>query len=423
MYIHWLSLSLIVVLSSSLRAADWPRWRGPDANGASTETGLLRQWPEGGPPKAWVTQGLGTGYGSVSIAEGRLFVMGRKDNVDYLFARDAATGNPIWETAIGPGNQEHGPNGTPTVDGDRVYGISIAGDLLCADAKTGSEIWRVSFANDFGGRMMSGWGYSESPLIDGDRLICTPGGPQAMIVALDKLSGKTIWKSAIPDSSNRGQPGAGYSSVVISNAGGVKQYVQLVGRGVISVDARTGKFLWGYDKIANPTANVPTPIVSGNYVFASTGYGEGGTALLEIRGSRGEVTPREVYYKPARDLQNHHGGMILLKDKVYMGHGHNNGLPCCIDLKTGNALWGPLRGPGRESAAIAYADGHLYFRYQDGTTALIEASPQAYKVKSSFEEDFGDGNRWAQPVISDGKLYLRTDGTITCYDIRANGAE
>jgi len=215
-----------------------------------------------------------------------------------------------------------------------------------------------------------------------------------------------------------GQDGAGYSSVVVSRAAGVKQYVQLVGRGVIGVDAETGKFLWGYNRVANTTANIPTPIVSGDLVFCSSGYSDGGSALLRLTGSRGKVNVREIWYKPAKDLQNHHGGMILIGDHVYMGHGHNNGFPVCFDLKTGKDVWRPGRGPGTGSAAAVYADGHLYFRYENGTMALIEATPKKYELKGKFDIAINNGQSWAHPVVFDGRLYLRDQDEIICYDIR-----
>ncbi len=412
---------LLIVLSLStlqrLQAEDWPRWRGVNNDNISVETGLLNQWPEGGPKRLWLIDGLGNGFASVSVANGKIFTMGRRDKIEYLTCLNESDGSQIWTTPIGPGNGNEGPNGTPTVDGDRVYGISLAGDMICCDVNTGNKIWNTSFEKDFGGKMMSGWGYSESPLIDGDNVICTPGSSNAMLAALNKETGKVIWKSQIP-AAQKGNDGAGYSSVVISNAGGIKQYVQLIGHGVISVAAKDGKFLWGYDKIANTTANVPTPLVFGNFIFASTGYSDGGSALLEIKPARGGLQPREVYYKNAKTLQNHHGGMVLIDDKIYMGHGHNNGFPCCIDIKTGDPVWGPQRGPGKESAAITYADGHLYFRYQDATMTLIEATTTGFALKGQFEEGFGGGNRWAQPVIANGKMYLRTNGQLACYDVR-----
>jgi len=414
------ALCLVLALAGVSLAADWPTWRGPNRDGKSPETGLLTEWPAGGPPLLWKSGGLGNGYASLSIADGRLFTMGRRSGTEYLIALNAETGAKLWETPVGPGSKENGPNCTPTVDGDRVYGLSFEGELLCADVNSGREIWRVNFPRDFGGKMMSVWGYSESVLIDGDRLICTPGGPKAIMAALDKKTGKTVWTAQLPGTGNRGQDGAGYSSIVISNAGSTKQYVQLIGRGIIGINAANGNFLWGYDRIANGTANIPTPIATGNYIFVSTGYDDGGSALLEIKGSRGKVTPSEVYYLPAKSLQNHHGGMILVGNDIYMGHGHNNGFPQCVDLKTGQTKWPQQRGAGTGSAALAYADGHLYFRYENGTVALVEANPREYRLKGSFSEEgiFGSGVRWSHPVILNGNLYLRANDELACFRVK-----
>jgi len=365
----------------------------------------------------WKAGGLGSGYSSVAVADGKIFTMGKFGGEVKLVALRQQDGTLLWATPVGGGDA---PNCTPTVDADLVFGVSHAGDLLCAEAETGREVWRKSFPKDFGGRMMSGWGYSESPLVDGERLIVTPGATDAMIAALDKRSGNLIWKSPmVPNAGNAGQDGAAYSSIVISQGAGVKQYIQLVGRGVISVDANSGKLLWGYNRIANGTANVPTPLVSGDYVLCSTGYGDGGTALLRLRpGRNGAVAPEEIWYKRSNELQNHHGGMIMIGDYVYMGHGHNNGFPVCVQWKTGRDMWRPGRGPGSGSAAIVCADGHLYFRYQDGTMALIKASPQGYELKGSFPIAIRHGESWPHPVVADGRLYLRDQQELVCYDVR-----
>ncbi|MCA8999744.1 MAG: PQQ-like beta-propeller repeat protein [Planctomycetaceae bacterium] len=411
-------------MGSPCSAEDWPTWRGSQRDGKSSETGLLTEWPAQGPPQLWKSAGLGNGYASVSIANGQLFTMGRREGTEYLICLNAETGDKLWETAVGPGSKENGPNSTPTIDENRVFALSFDGELLCADRQSGRELWRVNLPRDFGGKMMSMWGYSESVLVDGDRVICTPGGPRAIMAALNKQTGKPVWTASLPGTGSRGQDGAGYSSIVISNAGRTKQYVQTIGRGVIGVEAVTGKFLWGYDRIANTTANIPTPVVSGDFVLASTGYDDGGTALLEIKGTRGRISPKEVYYLPAKTLQNHHGGMILVGDDVYMGHGHNNGFPTCFDLKSGRTSWPKQRGPGTGSAAVTYADGHLYFRYENGTMALIEANPREYILKGTFDENgmFGSGVRWAHPVIAHGKLYLRANDELVCFDLRQDPA-
>lgn len=394
----------------------WPQWRGPGRDGVSQETGLLDRWPEEGPPVVWKAEELGSGYSSVAVVDGRIYTLGKFGAETYLLAISATDGKRLWQTLVGTGDA---PNGTPTVDAGLVFAVSHAGDLLCADAVTGSELWRKSFPRDFGGRMMSGWGYSESPLVDGDRLIVTPGAPDAMLAALNKRTGRLIWKSALPANvGTAGQDGAGYSSIVVSRAAGSKQYVQLVGRGLIGVDARTGRLLWAYNRVANGTANVPTPIISGDYVFGSTGYGDGGSVLLKLVRSRGRWEPREEWYKESRELQNHHGGMVLIGEHVYMGHGHNNGFPVCFRLVDGADAWRPGRGPGTGSAAVVAADGHLYFRYENGRMALVEATPAGYRLKGTFSIGIQHGKSWSHPVVVGGRLYLRDQHEMLCYDLR-----
>ena len=399
--------------SSSSDTGDWPRWRGPKNDGISPETDLLESWPEEGPPVDWSVRGLGDGFSSVSIANGKIYTMGRKDGATQLVCRSAEDGSELWMTRVGGGDR---PNCTPTVDveANLVFGLSHGGDLLCANATSGEEVWRKSYKDDFGGRMMSGWGYSESPLVDGDALICTPGGDKAVVVALNKKTGELLWAAQ-----QGGLGGAGYASPIISNGAGVKQYLTLTGRGLIGVAAENGQVLWHYDRIANGTANIPTPIVKGDFVFASTGYGDGGSGLIKLaRNGRG-VGFQQIYYKKADELQNHHGGMVMLGDYIYMGHGHNNGFPVCIDAATGRAVWGPERGAGGNSAALVAADGHLYFRYQNGIMALVEATPKGYNLKGKFRIKSVNGESWPHPVIAHGKLYLRDQDELHCYDIAA----
>jgi outer membrane protein assembly factor BamB len=264
--------------------------------------------------------------------------------------------------------------------------------------------------------MHSGWGYSESPLVDGNKLVCTPGGPEAGIVALDKKTGREIWRCPIPAFDGAANPGAAYSSIVISNAAGVKQYVQLMGQGVVGVDASTGKFLWGYGRIANRTANIPTPLVHGDYVFCSSGYGAG-AALLKLSRAAGGVKADEVYFIDGKDFQNHHGGMLMLGDYIYAGHGHNKGAPTCLEWKTGKTVWRHNRGPGSGSAAVSFADGNLYFRFEDGVMALIGATPDEYQEKGTFKIPGVEQPSWSHPVIAGGKLYLREQDALYCYDV------
>lgn len=393
---------------------DWPQWRGPNRDGHSPDRGLLDRWPDGGPPLLWTARGLGGGYSSVAVANGTIYTLGGGTN---LVAINAADGSILWKTRVGPGDS---PNSTPTVHDGLVYTLTTGGDLACVDAQSGEVRWSKNFEKDFGGRMMSGWGYSESPLVDGKKLVCTPGAQDAMIVALDRKTGATIWKSAMPQVGGNGLDGAGYSSIVISQAAGVRQYVQLVGRGVIGVAAEDGTLLWGYNRIANGTANIPTPIVQGDYVFCSTGYGTGAALLKLSREGRG-IKAEEVYFLEARELQNHHGGMVLVDKHVYCGHGHNQGFPVCVELATGRIAWKPGRGPGTGSAAVAYADGCLYFRYQNGIMALVKASPHKYELLGQFKLPQVLGESWSHPVIIGGRLYLREQDLLYCYDVSKHG--
>jgi outer membrane protein assembly factor BamB len=262
------------------------------------------------------------------------------------------------------------------------------------------------------------WRFAESPLVDGDRVIVTPGHRHAALAALDKTNGEEIWRSSIPRIGDKGRDGAGYSSVVISHGGGIKQYVQLIGRGLIGVEAETGRFLWGYNRVANDVANISTPIIHGDYVFASTGY-QTGSALLKLSREGDGVQAEEIYFLQSNIMQNHHGGLILHEGYIYTGTGHNKGFPVSVKFETGEVAWGPIRNDGSDSAAIAYADGRLYFRYQKGLVILVEATPEAYREHGSFRIPDVSKPSWPHPVITGGRLYLREQNNLFCYDVSA----
>jgi outer membrane protein assembly factor BamB len=401
---------------------NWPGWRGPLRDGISTDTGLLTSWPAGGPPKIWTATGLGSGYASVSVAAGRIFTTGDRRDGQYAMAIDDASGKTLWATRLGGDNSAEGERGgsrsTPTVEGDLLWLTNSDGDVICLETATGKERWRRSMAREFGGRMMTIWGFSESPLLDGDRIVVTRGGPRAAIAALDKLTGKDIWRSTTPSLGEAGADGAGYSSAVISNGGGVKQYVQLMGRGLVSVRASDGRFLWNYNRVANNIANISTPIVMDNFVFASTSY-DTGSVLLELSSAGdGRVQARERYFLGPGTLQNHHGGFVLIDGYLYGGHGHNNGFPVAVHLATGKNAWAQVRGAGGGSAAVTAAEGLLYFRYESGTMALIEANPKAYTLRSTFPIPGARNPSWSHPVITGGRLYLREQEALHVYNIK-----
>jgi outer membrane protein assembly factor BamB len=402
-----LAVAALVLLAGAAAAADWPQFRGPNRDNVSQDTGLLQSWPKDGPPLAWQVKGLGGGFSSVSVAGDRIYTLGNKDNESFVVALERDGGQVVWTGEVGPAGGHLGC--TPTVEGDRVYALGQEGDLVCLESKDGQRVWHRNLLKEFGGSY-GGWRYCESPLVDGDRVIVTPGGKSATMIALDKTTGQTVWKCAIPTK----HPEAGYSSVVIATVGDVKQYVQLFNGGLVGVDT-DGKLLWTYDKLGPNTANIPTPVVLKDEVLAVAGYGKGG-ALLKLTADGKDVTANEVYFK--HDLTNKHGGIVVVGDHVY-GDTDDSGQPYCIEVKTGKAKWKRERrqGHGGGSASVTYADGRLYFHYESGDVALVEVSPDGYKELGWFKVKT-DGAAWAHPVVVGGRLYLREGDALFCYDVR-----
>lgn len=418
-----LALTLLCVVSPAF-ADDWPQWRGPARDGRTAETGLAAQWPETGPPLVFRAGGLGGGFSSLAVAGGRIYTLGDQADGQYVLALSQTDGKVVWKTLVGPVWQDEygGSRSTPTVDGDRLYVTTTEGRVLCLETASGKEVWSKSLPQDFGGSMMSingtDWKFAESPLVDGDRVIVTPGAKAAALVALDKKTGNPLWRTALPDAlGEKGADGAAYSSVMVSNGAGVKQYVQLIGRGAIGVEAATGRLLWSYNRVANNVANIPTPLVWGDHVFVSTGYGTG-AALLKLVKTDGGVKAEEVYFIDAQVFQNHHGNMILHDGHVYAGSGHNKGFPVAVKVADGTLAWGPLRNAGQGSAAVAFADGKVYLRYQNGVMVLMDATAEGYRERGSFKIPDVSAPSWSHPVISGGRLYLREQDNLFVYDLK-----
>jgi outer membrane protein assembly factor BamB len=407
--------------AASALAADWPTFRGTGRTGVAPDTNLLEAWPQSGPPLVWEAAGAGRGYASPAIAGDRIFTLGdglstAEDTDEYLTCFDRKTGKQLWKTKTGQPWTDGQPTwqssrSTPTIDGDTVYVLSPFGLLLACDVADGKERFRVDLKQEFGGKKADSWGYSESVTIDGDVLVCTPGGEQATMVALDKRTAKKIWSCASP-----GDRGAGHASIVIATVGGRKIYVQTTGSGPLGVDAKTGTLLWTYP-IDKTTAVIPTPIVRGDLVFFSAGYKRGGALLKQVPAADGSVKVEEVYGLNT-DLANKHGGIVLVGDHLY-GDSDDKGIPFCAELATGKVIW-KERGSGKGSAAVTAADGRIYVRYSDGTLALLKADPAGYTELSAFKIPGSDDRpSWAHTVILDGMLYLREGDRILCYDIRA----
>jgi outer membrane protein assembly factor BamB len=412
-------------------AADWPGFRGPNRDGLCTETGLLRQWPKDGPKQVWTAKNLGLGFGTPSIADGKIFGVGTRDEKDGVWALKEADGSELWFTPFADAtkvlNQTNGPGSTPTYHNGKVLTVSINGTLSCMDAAKGTLLWTKSYLKDFGGKIPR-WGYNDSVLVDGDTVICTPFGSRGAVAALKLADGEVIWKADV----NPLGDGGGYSSPLKATFHGTPMYVVLLGNesGVVGVDAKTGKALWQYTgkPATGGIAQIPIPVVSGDKVWVSCSYG-GGSALLQIVStSTGQFEAKELkaYKKP--ELNNHHGGMVLVGDHVYFGHDQNKGNPVCVEFKTGDIKWGPEKDPAGASgsAAVLSADGRLYFRYQNGMLVLIEPNPKELKVVSSFKLPEADQRShpqsWPHPVIANGKLYIRDQTKMYCYDVKAAGS-
>ncbi len=360
---------------------------------------MLDAWPKGGPPLVWKIDGLGEGYSSAAIAAGRLFIQGQRGNEEYVLAFDAATGKQLWRTHTGiPFNESrgHGPRSTPTVDGDRVYALAADGMLVCLAAATGHTIWGYNIVDHFHGQVPQ-WGISESPLADGDRVIVTPGGPGAAVVALDKMTGKLQWQSQ----SDR----AGYSSPMIYDAGGARRVVVLTANSAMGLDLASGSLQWRYERVANGVANIATPIVHGGEIFLSSNYGTG-CVLLKAAG--GDAA--EVYF--SKNMQNHYSTSVLVGDYLY---GFSASILTAMKFETGEVAWRD-RSVGKGS--LIYADRHLYALGEDGIVGLIEATPAGYREISRFEISKGGYPTWSQPVIANGRLYLRDQDNLFCYNIK-----
>jgi outer membrane protein assembly factor BamB len=403
---------------------DWPQWQGPDRDAVSKETGLLKEWPKGGPPLLWSAKGLGGGYSGPSVAAGRILGMSNRGADEVVWALAEADGKPLWATRLGaayarqrPPQGKEGPACTPTVDGDLAYALGLGGDLVCLRVADGKVVWRKSLTADFGGTPPA-WSYRESPLIDGDKVIVTPGGKAATLVALDKKTGEVVWKAPVP-----GSDVAAYSSVIAIDFGGQRQYVQFLSRGLVAVAAEDGKFLWRYAAPANRMGiNITTPLYHDGQVLASSAYGAGGGVVRLSKDDKGGVKAEQVYL--TRSMQNHHGGLILLDGYLYGASGGNEGgYLACLEWKTGKVMWDQRDAPGRggvKKGSVALADGRIYYRQEDGTMILFEPSPKEYLERGRFRQpDRSSRPAWPHPVIANGKLYLRDQDVLLCYDVKA----
>lgn len=392
--------------TTAIVPGDWNQFRGPRRDNLSPESGLADKWPEGGPELLQTISGIGEGYASVSLVGELMYTMGNVDGGEQVIALNRKTGEIVWKTRNGDEYREgqgNGPRGTPTVVAGMVYSLGGNGDLSCIKADNGEMVWQVNILKEFGGSNIT-WGISESVLIDDGKVICSPGGSDATVVALDAKSGNVIWKSRVPE-----QPAASYASPVAITIGKIKQYVIFTSKGICGVRADDGEPLWGQNASSNGTANCATPLVVDNYVFSSSDYGTG-AELVQLIPSGKSVQAKQVYF--TKDMKNHHGGMVLLNGHVF---GSNGDMLSCVDLKTGKPTWRERSMKG----SVVYADKKIVFRNENGPVVLLAADTQRYTELGRFDQpERSNRPAWAHPVIADGKLYLRDMDKLLVYNLK-----
>ncbi|MCM3870724.1 MAG: PQQ-like beta-propeller repeat protein [Pyrinomonadaceae bacterium] len=419
-----LCFSAVFVTRSAHMAAstsDWPQWRGPNRSGTSPEKGLLKQWPAEGPRLLWQVNDIGDGYSTPAVVGKRIYLMSNigMEN-EFVQALSTQDGKPVWTTRVGNvGNPNQNPpyakaRSTPTVDGNFIYALGSDGDIACLETKSGKIRWQKNIRKEFGG-LPGEWAYAESPLVDGDVVVVTPGGAEATMVALNKKTGAVIWKSAVP-----GGGAVGYASAIVVQGGGRKQYVQLLTKGIVGVDAKTGQFLWRYAEAAKGPAQYFTPVAYNEYVYGGALGVGGGLVRLKLDGAG--VAAEQVYF--TRGLPNGIGGAVQVGEYLY---GTEAGAKLvAAEFATGKVKW---QDKSVGWSSIASADGLLFLHGISGEVALVEATPEGYREKGRFTPPNPPKHKqvgtfpemaFCYPVIANGRLYIRDLGTLWAYDIKAS---
>lgn len=400
-----LFLSILLATGAAV-AADSPQFRGPSRNGIFPETGLLKAWPEGGPALLWQASGIGQGYAAAAIVGDTIYLPGRlEDQQGYIFALDL-DGKEKWRATYGPETDEKqapGARATPTIDGDRIYMQSGTGLITCLSAKDGAQLWQVDAFTKFKGAEVT-WLIAESLLVHGDLVYATPGGPDASLVALNKMTGETVWTSkGLSEAS-------GYCSPALFTFGGRDVVSTFTAKSLVGVDAKTGEVLWVHPHETDYDIHAVTPVAKDNQIFYTAGYNSGGGAL-EVSNNGATITQKWA----TKDLDCQHHGVVLVDGYIYGTAQHNNDL-CCIEWETGKLMW---TVSDVTSGNIAYADGMLYI-YEGpkrGIVSLVKASPEKFERTGQFTIPPAKEKHWANPAISGGRLYIRFNGTLYAYDI------
>ena len=414
-----LSVMMVAILgicTMFANAQDWSQWRGPNREGVAKATGLNLDWSQKKPPLLWTFRQAGAGYSAPTIVGTTLYCQGAAEGNDFAFATDTGTGKLKWKQNLGKQSvieRGDGPRGSVTIDGDKLYLIRGNGQIHCLSAADGKMLWQKDFKDDFGGKIMSQWGYSESPLIDGNLVVCTPGGSQGTMVALDKNTGAVVWvcKEWTDD--------AGYSSAIIAEVGGIRQYIQQSAKGVAGVAAKDGKLLWKTDNAAYRTAVIPTPIFNDNMVYVTNGY-NGGCMGIRLTKEGNNVKAETVYAN--RNMDNQHGGVVLINGYLY-GFSESR-YWVCQNLKTGEVAWRERPDGVGKGAVLGVNDRLLLFDMQTGILAVVAASPDGWKefgklpIPERTKVTTQDNQLWTHPVVAHGKLYVRDQDLLFCFDLK-----
>lgn len=402
-------------LLAGLQADDWPQWRGPQRNGTSAETGLLKEWPKEGPRLLWKLSEVGAGYATPAVVGERLYLLAN-DGMDneFVAAHAVADGKRIWTARLGkvgkPDQQPKFPaaRSTPTVVGDLLYALSSDGDLACLETAGGKVRWQKNLPADFGGKSGQ-WAYAESPLLDGDTVICSPGGVDATVVALNRKTGEVIWKAALPEGDE-----ASYASPILVEAAGVRQYVVLLSKGLVGLEAQSGRFLWRYSQaVSRFRANIPTPLAADGRIYVGVAGTGGGAVQLKAVG--GGVAAEQLYFESK--LPTAIGGAVKVGNYLY---GTTGQALLCVDFATGQIKW-EERALGGGPAALCCVDGRLYLHGENGEVGLVQPTPEGYRETGRFsppdqpKRSQGMEKAWTYPVVAGGRLYLRDHHMLWCY--------
>ena len=412
---HFFAVVGVVAFAWMCKAEDWPQWRGPNRDGISKEKGLLKEWPKDGPKLLWKVTNAGSGYSTPAVVGDRLYLLGNEGlEKEFVEALTVADGKRVWLAPLGKvGHPQQNPSypaarSTPTMDGDVLYALGSDGDLACVEISNGKVRWHKNLQTDFKGKPGE-WAYAESPLVDGETVVCTPGGSEFTLVGLNKKTGEVVWRCATPQGDE-----AAYSSAIFVDAAGAKQYVQLLQKGLVGVGAGTGELLWRYSKVISKyNANIPTPLASGDQIYAASAGTGGG--LVKLKPRHDGMDAEEIYFSPK--LPTAIGGGVKLGDYLY-GTGQ---AMLCVEFASGTVKW-EERGIG--TASLCCADGRLYLHGENGQVALVEPSADGYREKGRFTPPDQPARKdsmekpWAYPVVANGRLYLRDHGRVWCYDVR-----